>query len=165
MGSKAGVPCQRRYTPNDAPGLESTFWYAAPMRPLSVVVLATFLLACDSEPTPEPTIAPVVTTQHIDLWELDLSLRQVSLTVTEGNTVGLTVDVVAETDSQDGGRCAEPTVIDPFGNVLAKLSRDLVEVEEGIDLGVCIPPPPPDLDCGEILPSQLHCVAAGPASV
>ena len=103
------------------------------MRLLGVVVLATFLLARGSEPTPKPAVAPVITTQHIDLWELDLSVTQASLTVTEGSTVGLTFDVVAETDSQEGGRCAEPTVIDPFGNVLAKLSRDLVEVEEGID--------------------------------
>ena len=103
------------------------------MRLWGTVALATFLLACGSEATPDPAITPVVTTQHIDLWELDLSITQASLTVTEGSTVGLTVDVVAETDSQDGGRCAEPAVIDPFGNVLAKLSRDLVEVEEGID--------------------------------
>ena len=42
------------------------------------------------------------------------SATQASLTVTEGSTVGLTVDVVAETDSEHGGRCAEPTVMDPF---------------------------------------------------
>ncbi len=104
------------------------------MRLLGVVVLAAVVLACGSETTAEPAIAPVVTTQHIDLWELDLSVAQASLPVTEGSTVGLAVDVVAETtDSQYGGRCAKPTVLDPFSNVLVMLSRDLVDVEEGIE--------------------------------
>ena len=72
-------------------------------------------------------------TEHIDLWELDLSAARSSLEVPAGSTVNVTVDVTAETDNQQGGRCAEPVVVDPFGNVLAELSPKLVEVEEEIE--------------------------------
>ena len=90
---------------------------------VTLAFLVLLLLAWEppaQQPEAKPT--PVTTQEYIDLYEQDLSHARSTVPVEVGDLVHLTVEVVAETDSDYGDRCAEPTVKDSFGNVMAVLS-------------------------------------------